>query len=72
MRIGVVWPKAIFTEDLRHHRAGEYGLRPKTWWLNQSSWGVTPGYGDKWPSAKTTFERDLKGAIFNNDLSIQT
>ncbi len=28
LRIGIVWPKAIFTEDLRHHRAGEYGLRP--------------------------------------------
>ncbi len=30
MGIGVIWPKAIFTEDLREHRAGEYGLRPKT------------------------------------------
>ncbi len=28
--IGIVWPKAIFTEDLRHHRGREYGLRPKT------------------------------------------
>ncbi len=40
--------------------------------LNQSSWGVTPGYGDKWPSAKTAFERVSKARLLYNDLSLQT
>jgi hypothetical protein len=29
----------------------EYGLRPNIT-IDYQSWGVAPGYGDKWPSAR--------------------
>jgi hypothetical protein len=51
-RRGRFWPKAIFTFTLAPQIRGEYGLRPKSFGLASRSWGVAPGYGEIWPSAK--------------------
>ena len=44
------WPTAIFTSSIE----AEHGLQPRRWDREQfPSWGVAPGYGERWPSAKT-------------------